>query len=27
MILSDSRDYTTDVQIIMDLLRNENGRR
>jgi HAD superfamily hydrolase (TIGR01456 family) len=26
MVFSDSRDYATDMQIIMDLLRSENGR-
>lgn len=26
MVFSDSRDYTTDMQIIMDLLCGENGR-
>ena len=26
MVFSDSRDYATDMQVIMDLLRNENGR-
>jgi HAD superfamily hydrolase (TIGR01456 family) len=26
MVFSDSRDYATDIQIIMDLLRSENGR-